>query len=278
MIELIGKELFQWDKGRQLKINADVNKAVFSTDNVQGISRDIVDNIVTIPDSLLEEGKPILVYITIKDEEQRQVIRRKMFNVIPAPKPEDYEETEEAFTEKLENLLDLMYNGNIDEILVFTNEGPQWVNKNEIFEEGVMKETDPTVPEWAKQEKKPSYTANEVGAIGTGEALYFNDVLSLENNPQFKQFVGQIVFRNPSESWTGATATAYVWDGTRHLPLSSSPTPNIEPFAEGWWKDAVPSCAAVKEYVDEAISAYDTEAKTYLENALALLGEDGDGE
>lgn len=133
MIELIGKELFQWNKGRQLKINADANKAVFSTDNVQGISRDIIDNIVTIPDSLLKEGKPILVYITIEDEEQRQVIRRKMFNVIPAPMPEDYEETEEAFTKKLENLLDLMYNGNVDEILVFTNESPQWVNKDSLF-------------------------------------------------------------------------------------------------------------------------------------------------
>ena len=32
-------------------------------------------------------------------------------------------------------------------------------------------ETDPTVPEWAKAESKPSYTANEVGALPTGATL-----------------------------------------------------------------------------------------------------------
>lgn len=30
---------------------------------------------------------------------------------------------------------------------------------------GITKETDPTVPDWAKQPKKPSYTADEVGAL-----------------------------------------------------------------------------------------------------------------
>lgn len=29
---------------------------------------------------------------------------------------------------------------------------------------GIMQETDPTVPAWAKQPKKPTYTAEEVGA------------------------------------------------------------------------------------------------------------------
>lgn len=32
-----------------------------------------------------------------------------------------------------------------------------------------MKETDPTVPDWAKAETKPTYTAEEVGAIGNDE-------------------------------------------------------------------------------------------------------------
>ena len=30
---------------------------------------------------------------------------------------------------------------------------------------GILKETDPTVPDWAKQPRKPTYTANEVGAL-----------------------------------------------------------------------------------------------------------------
>ena len=35
---------------------------------------------------------------------------------------------------------------------------------------GVVEETDPTVPEWAKQPNKPSYTADEVGAYSKEEA------------------------------------------------------------------------------------------------------------
>ena len=34
----------------------------------------------------------------------------------------------------------------------------------------ITKETDPTVPDWAKQPEKPSYTASEVGADATGTA------------------------------------------------------------------------------------------------------------
>lgn len=32
---------------------------------------------------------------------------------------------------------------------------------------GIVNETDPTVPSWAKQPQKPTYTASEVGAVGT---------------------------------------------------------------------------------------------------------------
>jgi hypothetical protein len=34
---------------------------------------------------------------------------------------------------------------------------------------GVRNEVDPTVPEWAKQPKKPTYTAQEVGAVSQQE-------------------------------------------------------------------------------------------------------------
>ena len=36
---------------------------------------------------------------------------------------------------------------------------------------GIAKETDPTVPEWAKQTNKPSYTAQEVGALPAGTKI-----------------------------------------------------------------------------------------------------------
>lgn len=35
----------------------------------------------------------------------------------------------------------------------------------------IQSETDPTVPHWAKQSTKPSYTASEVGAVPTGQGL-----------------------------------------------------------------------------------------------------------
>ena len=35
---------------------------------------------------------------------------------------------------------------------------------------GILKETDPTVPDWAKQPSKPTYTASEVGADAAGTA------------------------------------------------------------------------------------------------------------
>lgn len=50
---------------------------------------------------------------------------------------------------------------------------------------GNMQERDPTVPEWAKKQSKPTYTAKEVDAIGT------SDVMSLEEiDDMFKQIFG----------------------------------------------------------------------------------------
>ena len=34
---------------------------------------------------------------------------------------------------------------------------------------GNIRERDPTVPEWAKQPEKPTYSAKEVGAVGVDE-------------------------------------------------------------------------------------------------------------
>ena len=48
----------------------------------------------------------------------------------------------------------------------------------------VVEETDPTVPEWAKAETKPSYTANEVGALPADTALFSGDYEDLSNKPE----------------------------------------------------------------------------------------------
>lgn len=46
---------------------------------------------------------------------------------------------------------------------------------------GNMKERDPTVPAWAKQNSKPSYTADEVGAVGDENALSLSEIDEIFN-------------------------------------------------------------------------------------------------
>lgn len=47
----------------------------------------------------------------------------------------------------------------------------------------VVEETDPTVPEWAKQANKPTYTANEVGALPADTVLFSGNYEDLSNKP-----------------------------------------------------------------------------------------------
>lgn len=48
---------------------------------------------------------------------------------------------------------------------------------------GITVETDPTVPSWAKQANKPTYTAQEVGALPANTALFSGDYNDLSNKP-----------------------------------------------------------------------------------------------
>lgn len=71
----------------------------------------------------------------------------------------------------------------VDEVQSVDNTDKVFVNDNGSFKQisvsnlmkqapsGVTKETDPTVSEWAKQPTKPSYTANEVGALPVGTKI-----------------------------------------------------------------------------------------------------------
>lgn len=45
------------------------------------------------------------------------------------------------------------------------NENKEWTKTRHANSAGIAKESDPTVPAWAKQPSKPSYTAQEVGAM-----------------------------------------------------------------------------------------------------------------
>lgn len=48
------------------------------------------------------------------------------------------------------------------------------INGTELFDN--YDEIDPTVPEWAKQETKPTYTYDEVGAVGAENEIHINEI------------------------------------------------------------------------------------------------------
>lgn len=53
----------------------------------------------------------------------------------------------------------------------------------------VQTETDPTVPEWAKNPTKPSYNAQEVGALPADTPLFDGNYNSLTNKPDLSGFI-----------------------------------------------------------------------------------------
>lgn len=53
----------------------------------------------------------------------------------------------------------------------------------------ITEEQDPTVPQWAKQSTKPSYTPQEVGALPANTPLFDGDYNSLSNKPDLSGFI-----------------------------------------------------------------------------------------
>jgi hypothetical protein len=93
----------------------------------------------------------------------------KVYRVMPRSKPEDYVYTEtevkryDALEERL-TALEKTQGGSV------TPEQIQKAVDNYLTENPVqLDEADPTVPDWAKQPNKPSYTADEVGAQPKGD-------------------------------------------------------------------------------------------------------------
>lgn len=63
---------------------------------------------------------------------------------------------------------------NTDKVFVNDNGSFKQISVSNLMKQapsGVTEETDPTVSEWAKQPTKPSYTANEVGALPVGTKI-----------------------------------------------------------------------------------------------------------
>lgn len=55
-------------------------------------------------------------------------------------------------------------------------DGTQKQSSFDVMDGVAGEETDPTVPDWAKQENKPTYNAEEVGAVSAGSAMTYADI------------------------------------------------------------------------------------------------------
>lgn len=149
-------ELWQWDTGRQIKITPEVNMIVDEVHFSNAYSKDALvvkpqvneqgSIIADIPNILLWQVFPINIYVVMEFPNGKGTIYEEQLKINPRKKPSDYVYTE---TEIL-NYLDLE-----KRIKALEENGTGG---------GIAEETDPTVPQWAKQPTKPSYTAEEVGA------------------------------------------------------------------------------------------------------------------
>ena len=152
---LDSSKLFQWDLNRKIKIvgKEEVDEVHFSHigDEEALVVKPIKENnilIANIPNILLQENKDIFVYLVSKDK----TLKETFFTVGRREKPTDYLYTE----------IDILNYSSLEKRLAELEE-----KLNNIS----VEETDPTVPDWAKQPNKPKYTAAEVGALSSTETV-----------------------------------------------------------------------------------------------------------
>ena len=178
-------ELWQWDTGRALTVDADCSQVHFSNKVFgRSIDVDVVDGAAIIPDVLLQTDKDLNVWAFVGTAENGYTKISKTFKVNRRNKPADYVFTppDQTTLSKLADRLDKIEESqdpgaiknavedylaqNPVEIPVQSVNGQTGAVELTAEDVGaIADETDPTVPEWAKQPTKPTYTAAEVGAL-----------------------------------------------------------------------------------------------------------------
>lgn len=146
-------ELWQWDTKRKLTVDAECSQVHFSN-NVFGrsIDVDVVDGVAEIPDILLQTDKDFTAWAFIGTAENGYTKISKVFKVNKRNKPADYVFTpteQTTLAEIMERLDDLE---SIQDPYAIKNAVDDYLANNPIK----VNETDPTVPEWAKQPNPPA--------------------------------------------------------------------------------------------------------------------------
>lgn len=153
--------LFRWDTGVKIELCDcyNVTECHFVTEDGV-IRRDVVGNICDVPDVALTKAGTLVVYAFSRTDEEGSTRHEFRIPVPDRPKPADYidppdeSDTIDLIAERVAGLIDPGSSGG----------------------GGITKETDPTVPDWAKQKEKPTYTAEEVGAQPKGDYALKSDI------------------------------------------------------------------------------------------------------
>lgn len=180
--------LWQWDTGRRVKITGDDGvKQIHYQNKCFGCSVDVdvgADGTAIIPDELLQDYHRLTAYAYVTDDTGAYTMVQQDFAVYKRAKPADYVFTpveqitlselvemldkieESQSPEAIKNVIDDYLEQNPVEIPVQSVNGQTGAVELTAEDVGaIADETDPTVPEWAKQPTKPTYTAAEVGAL-----------------------------------------------------------------------------------------------------------------
>lgn len=180
--------LWQWDTGRRVKItDGDGVKQIHYQNRCFGCSVDVDvgdDGTAIIPDELLQDCHTLTAYAYVTDDTGAYTMVQQDFAVYKRAKPSDYVFTpveqitlselverldkieESQSPEAIKNVVDDYLEQNPVEIPVQSVNGQTGAVELTADDVGaIADETDPTVPEWAKQPTKPTYTAAEVGAL-----------------------------------------------------------------------------------------------------------------
>ena len=247
-------DLWQWDTGRTLTVDADCSQVHFSNKVFgRSIDVDVVNGAAIIPDVLLQTDRDLSVWAFVGTAENGYTKISKTFKVNRRNKPADYvftptdqtslEEIKERVSH-LESIQDPDAIKNAVEAYLAQNpvEAPvQSVNGRtgavELNAEDVgaiAVETDPTVPEWAKQPQKPTYTANEIGAVSqddlqaaTNEALAQAKASGEFDGPQGPQGPAGKDGADGAPGKNGTSAT-HSWNGTVLTITSASGTSSAD--------------------------------------------------
>lgn len=168
-----------------------------------GLTQDGVTDVV-IPDTMLDNESAygdsyyFFVYIYLSDEESSNTEYKIQAKVTTRSKPEGYNSGDSTFAailktvnEIAEDKVDIPVPAKVGQVLSvkatdeegkpteFEATDPGGGVSDEKIAEAVgtymeahpIEETDPTVPNWAKQPEKPTYTASEVGALPAGTKI-----------------------------------------------------------------------------------------------------------